>query len=876
LSDSHTMKHGGGLATAPQQALMQLRFLVAFLLQSGAGALRTGARSHQHLFRLLDAGHVDIQSWCNTTLPLQSARQNGLQVLLQKAEQAAEQDTELAQLRQEVQSLAAEAEAFQSRMLEERSREAELREKNGAAARMADIDVKVLSSARDRFLQGDMSKTLLARGADASQELFNVRKQLTDLLAAAEKRANRLKVEERNSSNLALATGQGTACGPCQAKQAAEARLQDAEHEYRSAKRSLALSASALQEEAVYLTDVQSICSADSSVYQRLYGSQLRLLRQVLESGPTTSKVAMPSTVEVPPPATVAPLTTAATTVAPVATTVAAVLIETATTAARTTLAAASSTAAQDTSAPESLDVGDEQPAAAASAPPVTDAPTEDVHSTDDDTTAVAATAAPPTPRPLPAKKATASKQAAKKKGMVNPSSALGMLQQALQSPAGTDPSLPNQYAVWSPTDPSASSTALTQETETQNAGASWATDFKKELMGDMDGDDGDGTTAAPQHARRGHHKHRHGKSTTTAAAVTSVAPTSDPDDMDLTFPTVATTASPVQDDDDLKPQKAPDLGGGLESFLASHSTGHHAKAEAAAPTKSDSDLQIIQNLYTADGHLPTQYTAWSPSLVQLASASSSKTARVSAEDVAGYLLQEYARHLNSKALSALSKKGSINADGVEAAIEAFQTDGQENTTVGEAAQWCTLFLEKERTASPVLEPLHRHENTSISAIQAEAQLAALHEELDTRMELKKSVSGDIEELEKLLQKQQDLVKANSSATDSSYAVAVEAMQAIHQEVLDALQDAVQRRKTAAAAQEASLAELKQELEKAQTAADGLKSGLKESASLLQTSRAQVSGIRKTCDKAQHASLMHQQQAEDEAHALGIVSVVLQ
>jgi len=867
---------------------MQLWLLVALSLLSGAGALRTGSRPRQ-----LDVGHADIQSWCNTTLPLQTARQNGLQVLLQKAEQAAEQDTELAKLRQEVQSLAADAEAFESRMLSAESRGEEQHSQQLAESRVADIDVKVLSSARDQFLatEADLSKKLLSRGAKTKQEGFNVRKQLADLLAAAEKRAVRLKTEEKNATVLKAL--KGSECAPCEAKRAAEARLQDAEHEYSSAKRSLALSAAALQEEAVYLTDVQSICSADSSVHQRLHGSQLRLLRQVLEGGPSTSRAVMASSLEASSEA---------------------VTTEAATVAARTTAAVTSSTELPDAAA---LDAMDDQsldasssaeapvvapsttvasvpgtraplPTAAAAAEPSTtsavvateaaEAPTEDALSTDDDTVASAALATPTvSPRPVAAKKSADGKQATKKNSLVNPSTALGMLQQALQSPAGTDPSLPNQYAVWSPTDPTASaSTALDQEIDKQNAGASWANDFKKQLMGDMDDDDGDATTVAPQHARRGHRKHRHDKHTTTLAVATSVAPTPDTDDMDLTFPTAATTtAAAPQDDDDLKPQKAPDLGGGLESFLATHSTGH--AAQAPQPTKSDADLQIIQNLYTADGHLPTQYTAWTPSLVQLSAASNGNGRSMSAQDIARYVLQQYAQLLNSKALGSLASEGNLTADGVAASIEALQQAGSKaSTSATEAVQWCSLFIEKEKTASSVLGPLHRHENSTISAIQAEAQLAALHEELDTRTELKKSIVGDITELERLLQKQHALSQANASGSDSSYAMAAEAMEAIQQEVFDALQDAMQRRQAAAVAQEQSLGELKQELVEAQKASDDMKSKIKETANLLQTSRAQVSGIWKTCEKAERASRMHQQQAEDEAHALGIVFAVLQ
>eukprot|EP00403_Amphidinium_massartii_P011976 CAMPEP_0178424248 /NCGR_PEP_ID=MMETSP0689_2-20121128/28111_1 /TAXON_ID=160604 /ORGANISM="Amphidinium massartii, Strain CS-259" /LENGTH=955 /DNA_ID=CAMNT_0020045877 /DNA_START=1 /DNA_END=2865 /DNA_ORIENTATION=+ len=934
------------------------------ILWHAAGALRTASRHQQKSLgaRLLDGAHEDIQSWCNATLPLQTGRQEALKQLLAKAEQAAEQDAQLVSLKNEVQHLAVESEAAQRR-IEESMRQA-LNDRTVLASqmRMADVDVEILTKTREKFLasQADLAKKMLARGSSQKEvEGFSVRKQLADLLAAAEGRAKRLhtQMSTANTSTAASAELKDAAlknCTPCAAKVAAESKLKDAEQQYLSAKRSLALSAAALQEEAVYLTDVESICGADLQVYHRLHGEPLRLLREVLERGPVTTTMApsSTSTARATTPATMAAVTSATTLAAsaattPSATTPAPMAATVATTrpappqaesdedaadpvseAAATTTAAATTAVSESTTDVPAVEVSTTASTAlvakkkkhakakatttAPSAEPAESTPAEGDDSSldaalaaDDAAAATTAASSTTTARPIEVKKAAQATNTAKvaKAVPAGSSTALGMMQTALDSPMGAppaigDPSLPTQYSVWTPLDQAVSTAATDDSSEAiSSAGASWAADFKQQLMDDMDGgDSAAGAAAAPAkssqtHAthKGRHHKKHHQSQEAAPVASTTRAPqtTVDPDDMELTFPpaqstTAAAAVALAQDDDDLKPQKAPNLGGGLESFLAANSHGRHAKAAAKTP-KPDADLQIIQNLYTADGHLPSQYTAWTPTLLQMTQRSILKGARgkgteaASSEEVALSVLQAYAQQLKSKALHGVSASSALDVRAAQSLRDSLQSTAagaEEDKKLSEAQQWCSLFEEKVQSASPLAEELHRYESSSISVIEAEAKLAALQEELDTRKELKESTSGDVVALSKLLAKQKQQAVQTSdvgSGASDSFALAAEAVEAVRSEVSDALQGALERRQAAAAAQEKAITELQKELKAATAAADASKKELQHASALLEKSRSKVSGISKTCRGAHHAYLAHQEQAAHEAHALDLV-----
>merc|ERR1719223_1899434 len=139
----------------------------------------------------------------------------------------------------------------------------------------------------------------------------------------------------------------------------------------------------------------------------------------------------------------------------------------------------------------------------------------------------------------------------------------------ALEQTGSTgDPDVPGEYAAWAPNDKPADpkGSAMVQSFE-----SGW---------------DDDGDAAAPK--KKKHLRHKKHKTTTPK-------PAADADGV-------------VYDDDDLPkhhPKPFEGLEGGWKVFMK-------PAAEKKKP-KLDADVQIMQNLYTDDGGLPGQYTAWTP-----------------------------------------------------------------------------------------------------------------------------------------------------------------------------------------------------------------------------------------------------------------------
>jgi len=143
-----------------------------------------------------------------------------------------------------------------------------------------------------------------------------------------------------------------------------------------------------------------------------------------------------------------------------------------------------------------------------------------------------------------------------------------------IASPAGGR--LPGQYAAWTPSD---AATAAKQKQA-----------MLAQMESDFDSDDDTPPTPAPKR-HHGHKKH---------AAAPVVAKQVDKDDDGV-----------VYDDDDLPKHhhasiKA-ELEGGWKSLMKKSSAAKSKKP------KLDPDIAIMQSLYSDDGALPSQYTAWSP-----------------------------------------------------------------------------------------------------------------------------------------------------------------------------------------------------------------------------------------------------------------------
>merc|ERR1719329_1678104 len=128
------------------------------------------------------------------------------------------------------------------------------------------------------------------------------------------------------------------------------------------------------------------------------------------------------------------------------------------------------------------------------------------------------------------------------------------------------------------------------------------------------------GDDDAPQPKKKKHLRHKkHGHGTTTPKPMT------DSDGV-------------VYDDDDLPKHHAKPfegLEGGWKAFMK-------PKTEAKKP-KLDADVQIMQNLYTDDGGLPGQYTAWTPAAATTAAPEAAQPAAASADDADAPVLIEEA-----------------------------------------------------------------------------------------------------------------------------------------------------------------------------------------------------------------------------------------
>lgn len=137
---------------------------------------------------------------------------------------------------------------------------------------------------------------------------------------------------------------------------------------------------------------------------------------------------------------------------------------------------------------------------------------------------------------------------------------------------------LPNQYAAWSPED--------------QNKAGSQSKKALAQMEADFDDDDDSATpTAAPKRKQSRHHQ-------APAPPPPPPAPKADDDGV-------------VYDDDDLPKHHVNlnmrGLEGGWQALMKK------PEKKAAHSPKLDPDVQIMESLYTKDGALPSQYTAWSP-----------------------------------------------------------------------------------------------------------------------------------------------------------------------------------------------------------------------------------------------------------------------
>jgi len=386
-------------------------------------------------------------------------------------------------------------------------------------------------------------------------------------------------------------------------------------------------------------------------------------------------------------------------------------------------------------------------------------------------------------------------------------------------------------------------------------------------------------------------------------------------------------TEEVVYDDDDLpKHHRRPisaELRGGWQQFLKKGGPSKARKPQV------DPDVAIMQSLYTKDGALPSQYSAWTPasaeshaSLKQPAPAAASSDAASSdasnGDDDAFFtqvssvihhhakksvvvysnegsddglaardaVLQQYAEVLHSTQLQMLSH-AHLSPEKLATLSKRLQTvdplrsanaASSKNKQV-QAEQWCSYFEQNEQTAAPVHQAIAHVEKANSELAEATSQRAALAEEVDARTQLQKTVERDVTSVMSLLtlaRKGEDTTTMDSTKLSSSegkdtvHAVGVASglLKSMHEELEDLLQTTLRERRAVLTAHKTNL----EKLHKAQRLANAnvarKQSQVAEAQAVMKAAQQKLAGIQRSCDATMNALAQQRHAAHMEAHAI--------
>merc|ERR1719329_453122 len=295
-------------------------------------------------------------------------------------------------------------------------------------------------------------------------------------------------------------------------------------------------------------------------------------------------------------------------------------------------------------------------------------------------------------------------------------------------------------------------------------------------------GDDDDGEAAPKKKKHLRHKKHK----------ATTPAPQADSDGV-------------VYDDDDLPKHHAKPfegLEGGWKAFMK-------PKTEAKKP-KLDADVQIMQNLYTDDGGLPGQYTAWTPAAATTAAPEAAQPAAASDDDdddsgdggdsfmqmeshkkvsdpvgrliraavsaaedadapvlieeatvavdasrmqAADALLAQFAQTLQSKPLQQLvqAKLSPPKLSALFQKLQGVDPLKHPSHSSEQAEEACLFFEDNAQSASPVTQSAVKVEAASNDVAEALSHQSALLEEMSARTQLQRTMEQDVSSLTTLL-----------------------------------------------------------------------------------------------------------------------------
>jgi hypothetical protein len=433
-----------------------------------------------------------------------------------------------------------------------------------------------------------------------------------------------------------------------------------------------------------------------------------------------------------------------------------------------------------------------------------------------------------------------------------------------------------------------------------------------QQMLSDFDSDDDSTPTPAPPPRR-----HRRHASLAQASPAPPPQPASD---------------GIVYDDDDL-PKHHPkpitmDLSGGWKSFLK-RGAGRKAKA------KLDPDVAVMQSLYSSDGGLPSQYSAWKPSSANAPSlpkedptpkAADVKTnapsldsdsdddgaasflqiaskervalrADASQDSAALIVLAQYAEVLQSQPLRHLAQArlSPAKLTALWQRLEAVDPLTHPNAVAAkgkqaQAEQWCVYFQRHEQAATPVRQAAARVENASSALAELSSSRAAMAEEVDARTQLEKTVEQDVQSLSTLLElaRQGEEVSRLRAAAEGlasgvngmseelmSLGASVEAIQEGQVQLADALQAAMERRKQALEAQSAKLAELQQEEDMQQKELLKKKNEVSRRRAEVASAQKSIAGIQTSCDATLESAEKRKRVGHMEVHAIETALKVL-
>jgi len=382
-----------------------------------------------------------------------------------------------------------------------------------------------------------------------------------------------------------------------------------------------------------------------------------------------------------------------------------------------------------------------------------------------------------------------------------------------------------------------------------------------------------------------------------------------------------------VYDDDDLpKHHRRPisaELRGGWQSFLKKGGSSRAHKP------KVDPDVAIMQSLYTSDGALPSQYSAWTPSssdshmpskpakqaaassdsgssdgdddaffFTQISSAihhAAKHAAEASTNSFAARdaVLQQYAEVLHSKQLQLLAHAHLAPAK-LAALWKRLQTvDPLRNATAAsskgkqaQAEQWCTYFEQNEQTAAPVRQAIAQVEKTSSELVQMKSQSAAIAEEVDARTQLQKTVERDVQSVTSLLElarkgkdtSAMESVKLSSSeGADAArvWGMASEGVKAMHEELEDLLETTLTERKAVLNVQNAKLTQLQQAKRVSDANLAQKQAQVADARATMKAAQEKRRSIQKSCDATFDTLERQRHTAHMEAHAIEMALDVL-